>query len=205
MKWIEEQHDRKIGCQRTEPQCGKKILQAVFLPYESNNNNNTATTTKTTSSSKSNNKKDNTTTTQKTTTGEQQCTTIESTILIFCFVMGSLWFELFSDKCNQSTKHIWSVLFHNCWNIFIRSIGYVRWEIVPGLLNDGCMVDIWSSYYSFNTRNQVNWNMPRTMTSGSESSTLTSCPGHWRSFPYLAEFCDNDAGDDALWSYLCQK
>jgi len=178
----------------------------VFLPYESKNNTTTTTTTtttktKATSSSKSNNNKDNTTTTTTTT---RRTTTLVSTILILGFVMGSLWFELFSDECNQSTKHIWSVLFHNRWNVFVGSEEYVTWEIAPGLLNDGSVVDIWSSYYSSNTRNQVNWNMPTTTTSGSASSTSTSRPGRWRSFPYLAEFRD-DAGDDALWSYLCRE
>ena len=42
-----------------------------------------------------------------------------STIIIAAFVSGSVWFEAFSEECNQSMKHIWSTLLHNRWNVFV--------------------------------------------------------------------------------------
>ena len=44
---------------------------------------------------------------------------------IVSIICGSIWFELFSEECNQSMKHIWSVLLHNRWNVFISSEEYV--------------------------------------------------------------------------------
>jgi hypothetical protein len=48
------------------------------------------------------------------------------TLLIFCMIGGSIWFEGFSMECNQSMKHIWSTLLHNRWNVFIGAEGKFR-------------------------------------------------------------------------------
>lgn len=42
-----------------------------------------------------------------------------STMTIIAFISGSIWFEIFSEQCNQSHKHIWSTLLHNRWNVFV--------------------------------------------------------------------------------------
>ena len=42
-----------------------------------------------------------------------------ASIVIAAFVAGSVWFEAFSEQCNQSHKHIWSTLLHNRWNVFV--------------------------------------------------------------------------------------
>ena len=115
-----------------------------------------------------------------------------SASIISAFVSGSIWFEMFSDQCNQSHKHIWSSLYHNRWNVFVGAEEYVTWEIAPGQLLDGTIVDIWS-------KDTVNWNMP----GAGAPCTSTSRPGRWRSFPYLADLKGEDG--EVLWSYLCRQ
>jgi len=118
--------------------------------------------------------------------------------------VGSIWFDGFSNECNQSMKHIWSVLLHNRWNVFVGSEEYVTWEIAPGLLADNTIVDVWSSYYSSDSVESVSWSMPTTSSGRSASSTSTSRLGRWRSFPYLADM-QTEEDSDALWSYLCYE
>lgn len=117
--------------------------------------------------------------------------------LAACFIIpmivGSLWFETMSAECNQSMKHIWSTLLHNRWNVFIGAEEYVTWEIAPGRLKDGSVVDVWGR------KKNVEWDMPGT----GAPCTSTARPGRWRSFPYLAELEGEEA--EALWSYLCRQ
>ena len=70
---------------------------------------------------------------------------------------------------------------------------YVTWEIAPGKLADGSIVDVWSK------TNDVSWEMP----GAGAPCTSTSRVGRWRSFPYLAGL-DGDDGE-TLWSYLCRQ
>lgn len=70
---------------------------------------------------------------------------------------------------------------------------YVTWEIAPGRLADGSVVDVWGR------RDEVLWSMP----GGGAPCTSTSRPGRWRSFPYLAELEGEDG--EALWGYLCKQ
>ena len=70
---------------------------------------------------------------------------------------------------------------------------YVTWEIAPGRLRDGSVVDVWGR------TDVVNWNMP----GSGAPCTSTSRPGRWRSFPYLADLEGEDA--EALWGYLCEE
>ena len=112
---------------------------------------------------------------------------------ICLFVLGSLWFETLSSHCNQSMKHIWSTLLHNRWNVFIGAEEYVTWEIAPGRLADGSIVDIWSK------TDDVSWEMPGT----GAPCTSTARAGRWRSYPYLAELDGEDG--EVLWNYLCEQ
>lgn len=114
-------------------------------------------------------------------------------ILIGGMICGSLWLETISQACDQSVKHIWSTLLHNRWNVFVGAEEYVTWEIAPGLLQDGTIIDVWGR------REEVNWNLP----GGGAPCTATARPGRWRSFPYLAEL-EGPEGD-ALWGYLCKE
>ena len=116
-----------------------------------------------------------------------------SAFIIVIFSSGSIWFETMSEECNQSMKHIWSTLLHNRWNVFIGAEEYVTWEIAPGRLLDGSIVDVWSK------SNDVNWEMP----GAGAPCTSTARAGRWRSFPYLAEL-DGDDGE-TLWSYVCRQ
>lgn len=116
-----------------------------------------------------------------------------SILLILPFVGGSIWFETMSAQCNQSMKHIWSTLLHNRWNVFVGAEEYVTWEIAPGRLVDGSVVDVWGR------REEVNWHMP----GSGAPSTSTSRPGRWRSFPYLAGL-EGEEGE-VLWNYLCYQ
>jgi hypothetical protein len=118
---------------------------------------------------------------------------IASILLIGGMLAGSLWLETISQVCDQSVKHIWSTLLHNRWNVFVGAEEYVTWEIAPGLLQDGTIVDVWGR------REEVNWNLP----GGGAPCTATARPGRWRSFPYLAEL--EGAEGDALWGYLCKE
>jgi hypothetical protein len=70
---------------------------------------------------------------------------------------------------------------------------YVTWEIAPGRLLDGSIVDVWSK------SDAVSWDMP----GAGAPCTSTSRAGRWRSFPYLAELDGEDG--DALWQYLCKQ
>ena len=70
---------------------------------------------------------------------------------------------------------------------------YVTWEIAPGKLADGSIVDVWSK------SDEVSWEMP----GAGAPCTSTARAGRWRSFPYLAEL-DGDDGE-TLWNYLCRQ
>jgi len=118
---------------------------------------------------------------------------IISYLVIIPLVCGCIWFETISEECNQSMKHIWSVLLHNRWNVFVGAEEYVTWEIAPGKLADGSVVDVWGR------KDYVEWAMPGT----GAPCTSTARPGRWRSFPYLAELDGEDG--EALWSYLCRQ
>lgn len=106
---------------------------------------------------------------------------------------GNLWFETTGCDQARTVQTIWSTLLHNRWNVFIGAEEYVTWEIAPGLLADGSVVDVWGR------RNAVDWSLPGT----GAPSTATARPGRWRSFPYLAELTGRNA--DALWGYLCRE
>lgn len=70
---------------------------------------------------------------------------------------------------------------------------YVTWEIGPGRLSDGSVVDVWGR------TDFVEWSMPGT----GAPCTSTARPGRWRSFPYLADLEGEDG--EALWGYLCKQ
>jgi hypothetical protein len=70
---------------------------------------------------------------------------------------------------------------------------YVTWEIAPGRLMDGSIVDVWSK------SDQVSWEMP----GAGAPCTSTARAGRWRSYPYLAELSGEDG--EVLWSYLCRQ
>ena len=116
-----------------------------------------------------------------------------SALILIPMIAGCIWFETLSAECNQSMKHIWSTLLHNRWNVFIGAEEYVTWEIAPGRLANGSVVDVWGR------KKDVDWQMPGT----GAPCTSTARPGRWRSFPYLAEL-EGEEGE-ALWSYLCRQ
>eukprot|EP00529_Nitzschia_sp_RCC80_P033774 CAMPEP_0113521788 /NCGR_PEP_ID=MMETSP0014_2-20120614/44838_1 /TAXON_ID=2857 /ORGANISM="Nitzschia sp." /LENGTH=206 /DNA_ID=CAMNT_0000419793 /DNA_START=942 /DNA_END=1559 /DNA_ORIENTATION=- /assembly_acc=CAM_ASM_000159 len=106
----------------------------------------------------------------------------------------NIWFETIGTDCSTSSlRQIWSTLLQNRWNVFIGAEEYVTWEIAPGRLQDGSVVDVWGR------TDVVNWSMP----GSGAPCTSTSRPGRWRSFPYLAELEGEEA--EALWSYLCRQ
>jgi hypothetical protein len=70
---------------------------------------------------------------------------------------------------------------------------YVTWEIAPGRLANGSIVDVWGK------TDTVDWRLPGT----GAPCTSTSRPGRWRSFPYLAGI-EGEEGD-VLWGYLCDE
>ena len=116
-----------------------------------------------------------------------------ATVVISSLALGTIWLATLSSVCDQSVKHIWSTILHNRWNVFVGAEEYVSWEIAPGLLADGSVVDVWSK------STQVSWEMPGT----GAPCTSTSRPGRWRSFPYLAELQGEEA--QVLWRYLCDE
>ena len=69
----------------------------------------------------------------------------------------------------------------------------VTWEIAPGRLMDGSIVDVWSK------TDTVDWDMPGT----GAPCTSTARAGRWRSYPYLAELDGEDG--EVLWTYLCRQ
>lgn len=123
----------------------------------------------------------------------ESCGFLLSIMLITSMVAGSLWLDRHSRACDQSVKHIWSTLLHNRWNVFVGAEEYVTWEIAPGMLEDGSVVDVWGK------KEEVDWNLP----GSGAPCTATNRAGRWRSFPYLAELKGEDA--DALWGYLCKE
>mmetsp|Transcript_413 Transcript_413/g.1040 ORF Transcript_413/g.1040 Transcript_413/m.1040 type:complete len:555 (-) Transcript_413:119-1783(-) len=115
-------------------------------------------------------------------------------VMVSAMVGGNIWFETIATGCStESLRLIWSTLLQNRWNVFIGAEEYVTWEIAPGRLQDGSVVDVWGR------TDMVNWNMP----GSGAPCTSTSRPGRWRSFPYLADLEGEDA--EALWGYLCQE
>jgi len=115
-------------------------------------------------------------------------------VMVSAMVGGNIWFEAIATGCStESLRLIWSTLLQNRWNVFIGAEEYVTWEIAPGRLQDGSVVDVWGR------TNNVNWNMP----GSGAPCTSTSRPGRWRSFPYLAELEEDET--EALWGYLCRE
>jgi hypothetical protein len=115
-------------------------------------------------------------------------------VLVASMVGGNIWFETIGTDCSTgSLRQVWSTLLQNRWNVFIGAEEYVTWEIAPGRLRDGSVVDVWGQ------SDEVIWSMP----GGGAPCTSTSRPGRWRSFPYLAELEGEDA--EALWGYLCKQ
>eukprot|EP00531_Pseudo-nitzschia_arenysensis_P007120 CAMPEP_0116139680 /NCGR_PEP_ID=MMETSP0329-20121206/13441_1 /TAXON_ID=697910 /ORGANISM="Pseudo-nitzschia arenysensis, Strain B593" /LENGTH=452 /DNA_ID=CAMNT_0003634739 /DNA_START=129 /DNA_END=1487 /DNA_ORIENTATION=- len=115
-------------------------------------------------------------------------------VMVSAMVGGNIWFETIATGCStESLRLIWSTLLQNRWNVFIGAEEYVTWEIAPGRLQDGSVVDVWGRTDS------VNWKMP----GSGAPCTSTSRPGRWRSFPYLADLEGEDAA--ALWDYLCRE
>eukprot|EP00565_Helicotheca_tamesis_P007242 CAMPEP_0185740422 /NCGR_PEP_ID=MMETSP1171-20130828/37728_1 /TAXON_ID=374046 /ORGANISM="Helicotheca tamensis, Strain CCMP826" /LENGTH=240 /DNA_ID=CAMNT_0028412263 /DNA_START=792 /DNA_END=1514 /DNA_ORIENTATION=+ len=130
---------------------------------------------------------------ERKTNNKKQYFSLIALIPIAAFVGGSIWFETVAAQCDQSMEHIWSTLLHNRWNVFVGAEEYVTWEIAPGRLADGSVVDIWSK------TDTINWNMP----GSGAPCTSTSRPGRWRSYPYLAEL-EGEEGQ-VLWDYLCYE
>jgi hypothetical protein len=123
---------------------------------------------------------------------------IVSFVSIVGVAVGNLWFETVGcdgSSSSSGVQTVWSTLLHNRWNVFVGAEEYVTWEIAPGLLQDGSVVDVWGR----RADGGVDWSMPGT----GAPSTATSRPGRWRSFPYLAELQGRDG--EALWGYLCRE
>eukprot|EP00429_Kryptoperidinium_foliaceum_P009852 CAMPEP_0176004268 /NCGR_PEP_ID=MMETSP0120_2-20121206/1603_1 /TAXON_ID=160619 /ORGANISM="Kryptoperidinium foliaceum, Strain CCMP 1326" /LENGTH=460 /DNA_ID=CAMNT_0017336939 /DNA_START=302 /DNA_END=1684 /DNA_ORIENTATION=+ len=117
-----------------------------------------------------------------------------SALLVGGMAVANIWFETIGTDCTTgSLRKIWSTLLQNRWNVFIGAEEYVTWEIAPGRLADGSIVDVWGR------SDEVLWSMP----GSGAPCTSTSRPGRWRSFPYLAELEGEDA--EALWGYLCKQ
>lgn len=115
---------------------------------------------------------------------------IFSAVVIGSMIAGNFWFATI-ESCDQMI--FYSTILHCRWNVFVGAEEYVTWEIAPGLLVDGSIVDVWGR------KNSVDWNLP----GSGAPCTSTARPGRWRSFPYLAELEGEDA--EALWSYLCRQ
>lgn len=121
-------------------------------------------------------------------------TSLVTLVMVSAMVGGNIWFEALADGCTtESTRLVWGTLLQNRWNVFIGAEEYVTWEIAPGRLQDGSVVDVWGR------TDIVNWNMP----GSGAPCTSTSRPGRWRSFPYLAGLEGEEA--EALWDYLCEE
>ena len=114
------------------------------------------------------------------------------------FVVGSIWFEQYSNECTQSMEHIWSTLLHNRWNVFTGAEEYVTWEICVGKLQNGTIVELWSNSYN------VSWAMPGTKQHDLIAHTTTTRKGRWRSYPYLADF-ESEQEEFLTWNYLCKQ
>ena len=123
-------------------------------------------------------------------------------LFILPFVFGSIWLDTMSIQCSsghQAMTHIWSTLLHNRWNVFTGAEEYVTWEIAPGRLADGSIVDVWGRFST-----NVDWNMPKSSgSSTTRTTTYDARPGRWRSFPYLGEMGNEE--HNALWNYLCYQ
>ena len=70
---------------------------------------------------------------------------IASTIAVLTIIAACSLYELspLAVNCSQDTSII-PFLLNNRWNVFTSSETYVTWEIAPGLLRSGSVVDIWS-------------------------------------------------------------
>ncbi|CAB9499499.1 Inherit from NOG: HTTM domain protein [Seminavis robusta] len=126
-------------------------------------------------------------------TSTPSVSSVVSTLLIVSMVAGNVWFAFNSGSCDENTMIFYSTIFHCRWNVFVGAEEYVTWEIAPGLLVDGSVVDVWGQ------KDEVDWRLP----GAGAPCTSTSRPGRWRSFPYLAELQGEDG--EALWSYLCRQ
>jgi hypothetical protein len=125
------------------------------------------------------------------------------------------------------TRGIAPILFNNRWNAFTGSDEYVTWEVAPGRLAGGRVVDLW------HFEETLNWEMPQpesglvqgawgdlvlgTLSFGGSTGTFPRAllglhaagasrarrSGRWRSFPYLAS--DEPSFATGLWDFLCRE
>jgi len=119
---------------------------------------------------------------------------LASSLMVGGMAATNIWFETVGKDCSTSSlRQIWTTLLQNRWNVFTGAEEYVTWEIAPGMVADGSVVDVWGR------KDHVDWTMP----GAGAPCTSTSRPGRWRSFPYIAELEGEDA--EALWGYLCKQ
>mmetsp|Transcript_11986 Transcript_11986/g.17978 ORF Transcript_11986/g.17978 Transcript_11986/m.17978 type:complete len:452 (-) Transcript_11986:100-1455(-) len=91
-------------------------------------------------------------------------------------------------ECLEARASPIKTLFHNRFNVFAASDPSVTWEIMPAMLADGSVVDLWR--YG----KPVVWDMPR----------RAARPGRWRTFPMIGQ----DASQSELnrtYAYFCTE
>ena len=95
---------------------------------------------------------------------------VVSTVAVVTIAAACLFNELspLTAECSQDTS-ILPFLLNNRWNVFTSSETYVTWEIAPGLLRSGNIVDIWSG-------GDVSYDLP----GSGAPCTSTARRGRWR-------------------------
>mmetsp|Transcript_61443 Transcript_61443/g.139082 ORF Transcript_61443/g.139082 Transcript_61443/m.139082 type:complete len:262 (+) Transcript_61443:721-1506(+) len=111
-------------------------------------------------------------------------------IIFFSFICASIYFEVFETTCADPRRDTFRTILHNRWNVFAGTDTEVVWEIMPGALKDGSVIDVWRS------GENVSWSLPK----------HAARQGRWRSFPMVS--ASDGASEeelDSAYGYFCRE
>ena len=87
-------------------------------------------------------------------------------VLFLLALAASLHFEVGGAmQCTSAKVDTVASLLHNRWNVFAGTDTEVVWQIMPGLLEDGSVVDVWRRGAA------VNWDVPKAATTTTTTTT----------------------------------
>ncbi len=123
---------------------------------------------------------------------------------LLAFAAASLHFEFGGAmQCTNAKVDTVASLLHNRWNVFAGSDTVVVWEIMPGQLADGSVVDVWRRGAP------VDWAMPQRRGGGGGllafGSSTTTRGGRWRSFPLASSSDASEEELEEIYSYFCRE
>ena len=95
-------------------------------------------------------------------------------------------------RCSAELAQTLQVLLGNRWNVFGPAAPHVTWEIAPGRLADGSVVEVWRA------AEQISWSVP--------AAGETLWHGRYRMFPFLGhDAAGEDEAAERFWEAVCRE